>query len=267
MATAGGVGDSGAQNPAQLTAVILTLNEARHIASCLESLAWADQRLVFDAYSQDETATLAADAGASVLRNEFHNFAQQRNAALRAIQTDWVLFVDADERGTPALGAEIRRVIAQQSNAAWYVPRHNYIFGKLTTGAGWYPDYQLRLFRHGKVRYERAVHEVAQVDGETGYLENVLVHYNYESVDQFHRKQRQYSDLEAGLLLQEGARPKGYTPVTQALRQFWWRFVTLKGFRDGIHGLHLSLLMAYYEWLKYRKLAGLAAQTGVLSEP
>lgn len=251
----------------QLSVIILTLNEATHIGDCIASLAWADRVIVFDAFSDDETVSLARAAGAEVLQNTFENYAQQRNAALGAVETGWVFFVDADERGTPELGAEVREVTASRPEAGWYVPRHNYIFGRLTRGAGWYPDFQLRLFRHGAVRYERPVHEVAVVDGEVGRLQNPLIHFNYENAAQFHRKQQRYTDYDARILLKQGAQPKVYTPVTQMMRHFWWRFVTLRGFRDGLHGLRLSLLMAYYEWLKYRKLADLSDQTTVASGP
>lgn len=241
-----------------LVAVILTLDEARHIEACIASLPWADRILVFDAFSQDDTVALAQAAGAEVHQSPFENYAQQRNAALAAVDdAGWVFFVDADERGTPELGEEVRRVIAGRPEAGWYVPRHNYIFGRLTKGAGWYPDYQLRLFRRGRVHYERPVHEVAVVDGEVGYLENPLLHYNYRDVAHFHVKQRRYTGYDAGLLKDQGVRPKAYTPFTQPLRHFWWRFVTLKGYRDGLHGLRLSLYMAYYEHVKYRKLARL----------
>lgn len=252
---------------AELSAIILTLNESAHIGNCIASLAWADRVVVFDAYSEDDTVSLAAEAGAEVQQCTFQNYAQQRNAALSKVESDWVFFVDADERGTPELGAEVREVIDSRPEAGWYVPRHNYIFGKLTRGAGWYPDFQLRLFRHGAVRYERPVHEVAVVDGDVDYLQNVLLHYNYENAAQFHRKQQRYTDYDARILLEQGARPKLYTPLTQMLRHFWWRFVTLRGFRDGAHGFRLSLLMAYYEWLKYRKLAQLSDQTTVAPGP
>lgn len=241
-----------------LVAIILTLDEARHIEACIASLRWADHILVFDAYSQDDTVALARAAGAELRQSPFDNYAQQRNAALAAVDGgDWVFFVDADERGTPELGEEVREVIAGRPEAGWYVPRHNYIFGRLTKGAGWYPDYQLRLFRHGRVHYERPVHEVAVVDGEVGYLENALLHDNYRDVAHFHAKQRRYTGYDAGILKEQGVRPRPYTPFTQPLRHFWWRFVTLKGYRDGLHGLRLSLYMAYYEYVKYRKLARL----------
>lgn len=239
----------------ELTAVVLTLNEAEHIADCLESLRWADRRLVVDSYSVDGTAALARAAGAELLESPFENYAQQRNAALDALVTDWVFFVDADERGTPALGAEIRQVIAGRPERGWYVPRHNYIFGRLTRGAGWFPDHQLRLFRHGAVRYERPVHEIARVDGEIGFLEEPLIHYNYRDPAHFHEKQRRYCAYDAEILRERGIRPKFHTPYTMPLRHFWWRFVTLKGYRDGLHGLRLSLYLAYYEWVKYRLLA------------
>jgi glycosyltransferase involved in cell wall biosynthesis len=243
------------QNTAELTAVILTLNEAKHIQACIQSLHWADKVLVFDSFSQDETVSLAELAGARVLQSKFENYAQQRNAALAALQTDWVFFVDADERGTEALAQEIRQVMAARPEQGWYVPRHNYIFGKLTQGAGWYPDYQLRLFKLGKVHYERPVHELALVAGEIGYLQNPLIHYNYHDMAQFQETQQRYTQYDASILKAAGIRPKPRNFVLQPLRQFYWRFVTLHGYEDGLHGLRLSLYMAYYEWIKYRKLA------------
>ncbi len=249
-----------ALQPPQLTAIILTLNEARHVQPCIKSLGWADRVVVFDAYSQDETVPLASAAGAEIYRSPFENYAQQRNAALAAIQTDWVFFVDADERGTAELAAEIRRVTGSRGETGWYVPRHNVIFGRLTRGAGWYPDYQLRLFKHGHVRYERPVHEIAVVNGAVGHLENPLIHYNYQDVAHFQTKQRAYTAYDASMLKAEGVRPKPHTFILQPLRHFYWRFIALGGYKDGPHGLRLSLYMAYYEWVKYRKLAALWRQ-------
>ncbi len=255
----------------ELIAVILTRNEARHIVDCIGSLGWADRVVVFDSLSDDATVALAEEAGAEVHQRPFDNYAAQRNAALDAVTpTDgppsdgppsdggtWVFFVDADERGTPELGAEIRRVIAERPESGWYVPRHNYIFGRLTLGAGWYPDHQFRLLRLGLARYTRPVHEIAEVDGAVGYLENPLIHYNYRDTNQFHAKQRFYVEHDAAILKADGVRPKSRNYVLQPLRQFWWRFVTLKGYRDGLHGLRLSLYMGWYEWRKYRRLADL----------
>lgn len=240
-----------------LTAVILTFNEERHILACIESLRWADEVVVFDSFSRDATVALAQQAGARVLQHRFENYAQQRNAALAAITADWIFFVDADERATPALAAEIRRVIAHDGPiVGWWVPRHNYIFGHRMRGAGWWPDAQLRLLRCGRARYDpvREVHEVVVLDGAEGQLAEPMIHYNYETLAQFRAKQQQYTDYDAGILYKQGVIPRFYTPYTQALRHFWWRFVTLAGWRDGGYGMLLSGLMAYYEWVKYRKL-------------
>ena len=249
-------GVPGSHSP-KLTAIILTLNEEKHIEDCIRSLSWADEIVVFDSISEDRTVTLAEAAGATVLQSPFENYAQQRNAALDAVETDWVFFVDADERGSSELALEVRQLIADGQQAAWFVPRHNIIFGKLTSGAGWYPDYQLRLFRHGLVTFERPVHETAVVQGETGHLKNPLLHYNYEDKAHFQATQEAYTTYDAGILYQDGVRARPHHYLSQPWRQFWWRYVTLKGYADGWHGLRLSVYMAYYEGVKYRKLARL----------
>ncbi|MCX6019471.1 MAG: glycosyltransferase family 2 protein [Chloroflexi bacterium] len=247
-----------------LIAVVLTLNEQRHIADCLASLAWADGRLVFDSFSSDRTVALAQAAGADVAQLRFENYAQQRNAALEHVAAQhadaWVFFVDADERCTPALAAEIRAVVADprtDERPVWSVPRNNYLFGRLTKGAGWWPDFQARLFRVGRVRFDplREVHEVALFDGEHGFLKNELTHFNYDDVAQFHAKQRRYTEYDASILFKQNIRPKPRNFVLQPLREFKRRFFALRGYVDGLHGLRLSLLMAYYQFDLYRRLA------------
>ncbi len=246
-----------------VTAVVLTLNEERNIEECLASLAWADHRVVFDSFSTDRTVELARQAGAEVIQHPFQDFAQQHNAAMDMVETDWIFFVDADERATPQLAEEVRAVTdGSHEEVAWSVPRPNYIFGRLTLWAGWYPDYQSRLLRRGRVHWERPVHEITVVDGLEGYLQNPLIHYNYDDLADFVARQEKYTDIDAGILFQQGVRPRFYTPYTQAARHFWWRFVTLQGVRDGPHGLRLSLLMAYYEAVKYRRLARLWGASG-----
>jgi len=241
-----------------LVAVILTLNEERHITACIDSLLWCDAVVVWDSFSSDRTCVLAQDRGALVVQHPFRGYGSQRQAAMDAIRAEWILFVDADERVTPELGREIRQAIAEHPQVVgWWVPRHNTILGKVILHTGWYPDHQLRLLRTDRAHWdpEREVHELAIVDGEDGYLENVLIHYNYDSLRQFHAKQNRYSDIDATILLNKGERPKLWTPVTMALRHFRWRYVDLRGYRDGWHGLLLSVLMSYYEAIKYIRLA------------
>jgi len=244
-------------NPA-VTAIILTRDEAVHIADCIESLRWTDGILVFDSFSSDTTVKIATEAGAVVLQHAFENYTKQRNAALEAVKTThpdstWVLFVDADERSSPEQGAEIRACMQDATIVGYWVPRHNYIFGKLTRHTGWYPDYQLRLLKIGKSRYDptREVHETVLLDGPDGHLKTPFVHYNYRDVRQFVGKQEKYTAYAAREMYLQGVRVKPQNFILQPIRHFWWRYVTLQGYRDGFHGLRLSLLMAWYEFKKY----------------
>jgi hypothetical protein len=149
-------------------------------------------------------------------------------------------------------------VIAAPAYPGYWIPRHNYIFGKLTRHTGWYPDYQMRLLRRGYATYDprREVHEapVLKDSAEAGYLEHPFIHYNYRDLRQFIEKQRRYALYDAQIMYNEGRRPKPRNFVLQPLRQFRWRFLTLQGYRDGLHGFKLSLLMAWNEFDKYRQL-------------
>ncbi len=212
--------------------------------------------MVLDSGSTDATQALAEAAGATVLEHRFENYAQQRNVALDSVQSDWVLFVDADERATPELAAEARAVIVGRPETGWWIPRFNYIMGHRMRATGWYPDYQMRLLRRDAARYdpERGVHELVKLAGDAGYLASHLIHYNYETLAQFWAKQRRYLSYDVDVLLRSGAQPKAHTPYTQGLRHLWWRFVTLGGWRDTLWGLLLSVVMGYYEMLKYREV-------------
>ncbi|MCL4236901.1 MAG: glycosyltransferase family 2 protein [Anaerolineae bacterium] len=246
-----------------LAAVILAHNEAENIVACIESVRWTGHVVVVvDTRSSDATADLAAQAGAEVLPHRFENYAQQRNAALTLVETEWVFFVDADERSTPAQAEEIRATLARPAHNGYWIPRHNYIFGKLTRHTGWYPDYQMRLLRRRHARYDpqRQVHELVLLDGEPGHLTEPLIHYNYRSLRQFREKQQRYVAFDARILHEQGIKPRPHKFITQPLRHFYWRFVTLQGYRDGWHGLRLSLLMAWYELQKYVHLRRLARQ-------
>jgi hypothetical protein len=148
--------------------------------------------------------------------------------------------------------------VLDRPEPGWWVPRHNYLFGRLTLHAGWYPDYQLRLIRRALGHYDpaRPVHELVLLDSPTppGHLKQPLVHLNYETVREFVTKQARYARYDAGQLARAGERARPHNFILQPLRQFYLRLVTLGGWRDGWHGLRLSGLMAYFEWQKYREL-------------
>lgn len=236
-------------NQPSLVAVILTRNEAKHVVDCIASVRdLADAVVVWDSGSTDGTQDLARAAGAQVIFRAFDNYAAQRQAALDAVDAQWILFVDADERVTPALADEIRSAIRHSPFAGYWIPRRNFIVGHEMRGGGFTPDYQLRLLRRDAAHYDmgREVHEIVALDGPDGYLSEPLIHYNYANWAQFHRKQRVYARYEARILAERGIRPRPHNFVLQPLREFRRRFVTLHGYRDGMHGLWLALLLAWY---------------------
>ncbi len=253
-----------------LVAVILTKNEAHHITDCIASLRdWVDAVVVWDSASTDATTSLALSAGALVVQRPFDHYAAQRQAALDAINAQWILFVDADERATPELAAEIQALVRGDVGHAadkinkridgYWTPRRNFIVGREIRGGGYWPDYQLRLLRRGSARYvaEREVHEIVALDGESARLTAPLIHYNYADWSQFRRKQKFYARYEARILASRGIRPRPHNFVLQPLREVRRRFLTLHGYRDGWAGLRLALLFAWYYgfvpyWLLWR---------------
>ncbi|CAG0934980.1 (heptosyl)LPS beta-1,4-glucosyltransferase [Thermoflexales bacterium] len=266
----------------KLAAIILTKNEERHMDACLDSLAWADRRVVFDSFSTDRTCDIARERGAEVLQHPFSDYAAQRNAALQAVDAAWIFFVDADERATPELAVEIGQIVGVEASTdpakastpdmkaeivGWHVPRHNYLFGKLTRGAGYWPDYQMRLLKRGCAQYDRPASEIVKLEGPAGYLQNALLHYNYDTIAQFRQKQTFRIDFEAANLYRRGEKCRFYSPYYMTVRHFWWRYVTLKGYRDGRHGLRLCLLLAYYFGYHYYKRLGQLYRSGGPSAP
>jgi len=234
-----------------VSVVVLTRNEERHLPGCLETLGWADEVLVLDSGSTDRTLEIARVAGVRVAERPFTHFGDQRQAALEMARGEWVFFVDADERVPPELAVEVRRVVQRhRPEVGWWVPRRNIFWGKEVRHTGWFPDYQLRLLKKGYARYDRTelVHEVATVEGETGYLQTPLIHLNYDSWREFFVKQAMYARYEADRWVLDGRRVRLRTFFLQPLRGFWRRYVHWQGWRDGLLGFQLSLAMAWFEW-------------------
>jgi glycosyltransferase involved in cell wall biosynthesis len=237
-----------------ITGIVITRNEERHITACLESLAWTDARLVLDSLSTDRTPELAFRL-ATVHQRPFDTFARQRNAALDLAATDWVFFLDADERCTPELAAEVRAAVdeagrAGAGEAGFWVPRRNFILGRWVRHAGWWPDEQLRVLRRDHARYnvERDPHEVVVLDGPAGHLSETITHFNYETVGQLFGKQLSYARREASTLRASGASRKPRSLCTQPVREFHRRYVTWEGYKEGAFGLFLCLVMAWYRF-------------------
>src|SRR3990170_2260018 len=183
---------------ATVSAVVLTRNEERHLPGCLESLAWANEIIVFDAFSTDATVAIARRFTDHVYQHPFRNCPCQRNAALEKVQGDWAFFLDADERVPLELASEVRQLLREPEAVGYWVPRQNIILGRWVRHAGWWPDYQLRLFRRGRGRFDEGqeVHEVLLLDGPAAHVRHAIVHYNYQTVGQLLSRQWRYAALE-----------------------------------------------------------------------
>ena len=258
---------SDAANDSRIIACILTRNEARHIEACLNSVSWTHAQMVVDCGSTDATVDLARARGAIVLHRDWDGWAGQRTFAINeAFRRGyrWIFFVDADERVPPELSTEATRVV-EASDAAhaagdttapvgFWVPRRNIIAGKWVRHAGWDPDYQLRLFRTDRGRYDpaRPVHELVLLDGPDAHLEARLVHYNYDDWQHFWIKQQRYARIEAAARVSRGHRVRPHNFILQPWREFWRRYVTLEGWRSGTHGIMLAILLAIAEFQTLR---------------
>lgn len=242
-----------------LSVIVLTKNEEKHIQACLDSVrALADELLVLDSNSTDRTSEIARQAGARVECRAFDNYPNQRNHAIDLARGDWIFFIDADERATPAVATEVQSVTLRGDlqMAGYWIPRRNIIFGKEIRFTGWSPDYQPRVLRKGKARFDpaRQVHELVLWDGAVGYLREPLIHLNYETLAQFRAKQIKYTQYEAQVWFNEGKRAHLRGVIGQPVREFLRRYISLQGWRDGAHGFLLSALMAYYAFVRWKML-------------
>ena len=232
-----------------ISAIVIARNEEANLGDCLATLAWADERLVIDAFSTDGTAhELPSDV--RLIERNWKDFPDQRNAGLRLAVHDWVMFVDADERVPLDLRNEIQGRVGMEAVSGYWVPRRNRIFGRWMRGAGWWPDLQLRIMNRHEAAYvpDRPVHELVEVNGSVGQMEHPLEHFSYASVAEFRSRQRVRAGLVADSLYRSGMRRRPTAVVLQPLREFWWRLVSQRGYRDGHAGVLLAALMAEHEW-------------------
>lgn len=236
-----------------LSATIITWNEASNIRECLESVAWADQIVVIDQFSEDGTADIARDFGAQVFQEPWHGFAQQKNMGIERAKGPWILSLDADERVSQALREEISSVLSQSGDTrGYFVSRRNHFCGKWIRHGGWFPDYNLRLFRKDAGRFkDREVHERVVVEGRTERLKSSLDHYTYRSVSDYLARMDRYSRLAAREIRRRGT-PFSWTSCTVRPPFTFLKMYVLKhGFMDGREGLFLATSYAYYTFLKY----------------
>jgi glycosyltransferase involved in cell wall biosynthesis len=246
-----------------VSVVIVAKNEARDIAACLESARWAEERLVVDTGSGDDTMARAAAAGARVLQHEWLGYAATKNWAFTQASHDWILSLDADERVSAELAREIRTVVQGEAPlAAYELPRRFHFQGRWLRHGGCYPDWQLRLFRRGRARYgEDLVHERLHVEGAVGRLRGALEHDSYPTLSDFLVKLDEYSTLWAQQAWGQGRRRRWYHALS-LLTAFGNRYLVKGGLLDGEAGLTWALFAGLHSYFKYAKLAELERTSG-----
>ena len=240
-----------------VTAVIAAHDEAAQIEACIASVEWANEVIVVENDSIDDTVDRARGAGATVISPKFTTIGAARNHAIERAKTPWVLVVDADERCTPELAAEIEKTVDKPGNhSAFRVPRRNFFLGKEIRHGGWGNDRPIRLFRK-ELRYNASlVHEHVEVTGETGTLRHALLHYTYVSLDQYFEKFNRYSRWWAEQNHARGRRGSAAAVVFKPPARFISMYFLRAGFLDGAHGLVLACLAAASVMAKYARLWG-----------
>lgn len=239
----------------RLSVAIITWNEEERLRACLESVAWAPEIVVVDAESTDKTLAIAREFTDRVWVRPWPGFAAQKNFALDQTTGEWVFSLDADERVTPELRAEIERVLQAHGRAEGYaVPRKNFFWGAWVRHGGLYPDWQVRLFRRGRGRFvERSVHESVQMQGVVARLTQPLLHESYRSLEEFVHRSRRYSTLAAQQWLASGRRVGPLDLLLRPLGRFASMYAVKRGFLDGWRGLLLAALYAHYVFLRTAK--------------
>ncbi|MBI3004372.1 MAG: glycosyltransferase family 2 protein [Ignavibacteriales bacterium] len=241
-----------------LSVIVIVRNEENNIPECLEAVRWADEIVVVDTGSTDNTIALAKTFTTKVFFQQWEGFGAARNFALNQCTKDWVLSVDADERVTPELKEEIRLILqkSEDSLAGYAVPIKACFLGKWIMHCGWYPAYKIRLFRRQGSRYlsESKLHEGIQLQGNVQRLNNDLLHYTDPNLFHYFEKLNHYTSLAADQLVHE----KLAFRISQLLGRPLWTFFKMyfiqAGFRDGIQGLILCVLSSCYVFTKYAKL-------------
>jgi len=236
--------------------MIITKNEAADIADALDSVAWADERIVVDSCSTDDTAAIATSHGARVVSHEWPGYVAQKNYAASLARNDWILSLDADERVTPELAHEIHQTLAQgPASRGYWMPRVTFHLGRWIRTTDWYPDDQLRLYDRRAAEWTgRYVHEGVKVRGAVGRLHGELQHYAYRDISDHLETIDRYTTYAARQMYESGRRAglpqiAGHPPLA-----FLRNYIARGGIRDGVPGFVISALNSYYVLLKFAKL-------------
>jgi glycosyltransferase involved in cell wall biosynthesis len=240
-----------------VTAIVITKDEADSIADALKSLSWADEIIVVDAESTDDTASIARQFTEHVYVRPWPGYVAQKNYAASLATHDWIFSLDADERVPGELAAEIRALLATEPKVRGFrMPRVSFYLGRWMRTTDMYPDYQLRLYDRRHAEWDGLhVHESVKVKtGLVGYLHNELQHYPYKDLSEHLIRMDRYTTLAARQMFEKGKRTTRLELLFHPPVAFARNYIFKGGFRDGKPGLIISLVNSYYVMLKFAKL-------------
>ncbi|MAM29281.1 MAG: glycosyl transferase family 2 [Flavobacteriaceae bacterium] len=247
----------------KISALAITLNEAEHLPTFIESLWFADEIVIVDSFSTDDTVAIAEGyEKVSVFQRKFDNFSSQKNFAISKAKNDWVVFFDPDEEITKPLSKEIVATVANAKHDGYFVKRELYFMDKRIKYSGFQTDWVIRLFRKNKGVYNgNLVHETLAIEGSTGKLKNRLPHHTYKNFDDYTRKLHSYSALQAQMMYEKGKKPKLFHFFFRPFYRFWHQYILRLGILDGKEGFILAYINAFTVfkryvnlWLLYRKI-------------
>ena len=241
----------------KLSVIIITLNETENIRACLESVAWADEIIVVDSGSTDETLTICEELGAKILINRnWQGFGFQKNLALQHATGDWILSLDADERISPTLQELIKNTLVTPNADGYLFPRQAFFLGKAMRHGGWWPDYVLRLFRREAGEFSQVlVHENVLLQGKVEKLREPIIHYSYVSLEQLVDKINKYSSAGARQAQSKNKHGSLVLALVKGCWSFFRAYCLRAGFLDGSAGLIAAISKGEETYYRYLKLS------------
>jgi len=236
-----------------ITVIIPCYNEAQNMRELLESVKWADEIMVVDSFSTDDTVEIAREYTDRVLQRKYINSAHQKNWAIPQATHKWILLVDADERVSSELRTEIEEILENEpEEAAFWIGRKNYFMGKLVRYSGWQNDAVIRLFRRDVCQYEeKSVHAEIITTGKIGRLKHRLIHNTYKNIDHFLAKMNRYAQLSALDYVEKTPCVTLYHLCLKPAFRFFKHYILKLGFLDGKVGFIISTIMAWGVFLRY----------------
>ncbi len=235
-----------------LSVVLNTKNSEQFLEAALKSVAFADEIIVVDMQSTDATKSIAKKYTSHVFNHKDVGYVEPaRNFAIGKATKEWILILDADEEILPTLKEKLQDIIKNPAADAYYIPRLNEVFGHQMQKTGWWPDYQLRIFKKGVVSWDDTIHSVPTVQGKVAYIEQknslAILHHNYQSISQFVERMNRYTDIQSEYLRDDHPGPAAI--VTAFKDELMSRLFKFRGIDEGMHGVSLSFLQSFYSIL------------------